>query len=209
MPKPLHLLSKRRKQQLINYEIARHQHSSPTLLFERNIKNIDSSNVLVCDLNLYGSNNSECNSEYHSETIENELKYIPGTDDINLYDNYEMEESCSISEESYNFSDNFLTELDIHSTQVTDNKTKELLKNLREWILQYNIDRAAANANLAIWRKQGFDIPIDCRTLMKTPRLTNKLISTMGNGIFIVILELHLELNLKLSKLSVLFLRKS
>lgn len=31
MPKPLHLLSKRRRQQLINYEITRYQHLSPTL----------------------------------------------------------------------------------------------------------------------------------------------------------------------------------
>lgn len=186
MPKPLHLLSKRRKQQLINDEIARHQHSSPTLLFESNMKNIDSSNVSVCDLDLYGPNNSECksNSEYHSKIIENELKYIHGTNDINLYNNYEMKKGCSIFEESCNFSDNFLKELDTHNTQVTDNKTKELLKDLREWILQFNIDRAAANANLAIWRKQGFDIPIDCRTIMKTPRITNKLISTMGSGIY-------------------------
>jgi len=49
MPKSL---SKRRRQQLIKYEIVSYQYSSPTLSHEKNLKSIDSNNLLANDLYL-------------------------------------------------------------------------------------------------------------------------------------------------------------
>lgn len=101
-----------------------------------------------------------------------------------MYDSFKTKESCTIFEELNLYNNIFLKELDIDNTRVTKNKTEEFLKDLREWILEFNIDRAAASANLAIWKKYGFDIPIDYRTIMKTPRITSKLISAIGSGIY-------------------------
>uniref|UniRef100_A0A1Y1LS05 Uncharacterized protein n=1 Tax=Photinus pyralis TaxID=7054 RepID=A0A1Y1LS05_PHOPY len=61
---------------------------------------------------------------------------------------------------------------------------KSLSDELRSWVIEENITQAAVSRLLSILRKQGHNLPKDCRTLMKTPRTNyeNEIVKNFENG---------------------------
>jgi len=168
MPKELHYLSKRRKNQIINRELSYHKHSK--LLYSTNL-NITSNTIQA-------ENNSNSNFTNIDDTI------------ILAQDFNEMSESSveSLSDrqnyEKHNVEiQDYVSNI---SNDLSDCNKESLRKDLQKLIVEQNIAHNTANELLAILRKHGHvDLPKDVRVLLKTPRNASANIKSLGNGHYI------------------------
>lgn len=135
-----------------------------------NNKNFPSLHEFNCNVNLQ---DKECieNSFNESENtyhIEHNSNFDNNQEIGNYFDNLEysnLNENLSLKEPEQNITLN----------------NNELLEDLRTWIVEFDIDKAAINANVALWRKYGYNILADYRIIMKTPRLAAEHIHKIGD----------------------------
>lgn len=60
----------------------------------------------------------------------------------------------------------------------------DIKDKLRQWVIKHNISHNATNGILSILKNEGLSVPTDVRTLMKTPRISQEVV-TMGHGSYI------------------------
>lgn len=190
MPKDIQYLSKRRKNQLINFEYhcsINFDHCNK-ILIESTVSNIVSNVVQEATLT-----NETCDrtfradhalSEHLNEHLNefNELSVESGNS-LNSF-KYSLHQSEVQSNEDYNIEtrDNFstLTNILCCTNEIT------LLQDLQTLIIQHNIPHNFANELLKVLRKHGhIELPCDIRVLLRTPQNAFVHIKSMGDGHYV------------------------
>lgn len=135
------------------------------VLRESNVLNVSGQNIkkkCIEEINSAITIN-DCNSENDNASINNNCNDI----------------SSTFNESESDATDNF------HSLSSDDtlNIENSLHDDLRCWVItKHNISQSAVNDILRILLRNNLSVPVDCRTLMKTPRNTFSEIIKMNDG---------------------------
>lgn len=180
MRKSFHLLSERRqcfyasrcssREELENAEVQEEKSDSEYSNLAQNI----SKRLCVADLK-----NSDDSSSHETETDDSSFPDWSDDDDNSVNDINEEFDSCTL-----HLADNQAGQ---EHDEVTVDDRETLSSALALWKVRYSIGSQATSALLSILQKHRHteDVQKDCRSLMKTPRNTSKLVVNVGEHKYI------------------------
>jgi len=174
MLKDFQYLSKRRKNQLINYELNYYRGCKELYLTDSstasNNSKIKTDNCLFTNVsNIFNRILPQCLNEISESNMESQS-------DVESNEENSIETQSNISEIN-NVSD--CSEI----SNISDNGLRE---NLQKLIVERNITHNTANELLATLRKHGhIDLPSDVRVLFQTPRNAFLNIKSLGGGCYV------------------------
>ncbi|XP_029173431.1 uncharacterized protein LOC114942276 [Nylanderia fulva] len=183
MPKDIASLSKRRKNQLLNAQIAQYltDHNQPSTSHITPLSH--SCHIDHVSLLNYSIANKIHNDQLSASSMDFDIPLTQSNVFIHTGDVADIG-TTHIAEYLSNDSSNesFVeTNCDIPSTINIS-----LSDKLRCWTVQNNVSHRSVNALLKILSLHGHsDLPIDVRTLMKTPRNTSYKIQPMNDGYYV------------------------
>uniref|UniRef100_A0A1Y1MKV3 DUF4218 domain-containing protein n=1 Tax=Photinus pyralis TaxID=7054 RepID=A0A1Y1MKV3_PHOPY len=191
MPKDFHLMSKRRKNQLIQLGVDQILNTDK----DEDIGQTSPSASTTCSLFSDTSLEVEKNIAFYKNipiaiTTENENKaFVSKNSDTSLPTDstdgasfVSLPDSFNHSSVSYNDVFNSCSSLSSSFNESVSGE-ENLKKELRTFIIECNVAHTTANKLLDILRRHGHDLPSDVRTLLSTPtHTTSRYVSTLSCG---------------------------
>ncbi|XP_071572521.1 uncharacterized protein [Temnothorax nylanderi] len=199
MSKDISSLSKRRKNQLLNAQIARYMtdHNQPsasrvtsdTTPLSRNchIDRVSPLNYSIANEIHNNDQLSVSSTDFDTPiTQSNVCIHTDDADDIGTNRIAEAESPIRFEVHQYSSSDSSNESFVETNYDIPNSVDMSLADQLRYWTVQNNVPHRNVNALLKILSFYGHsDLPIDVRTLMKTPRNVSYKIQPMNDGYYV------------------------
>lgn len=164
-------------------------------------------------LNFHGNTDSE-------EVLSDQHKNLPivATDDddfVDFEDQDGLQQFSDDSDDDSSYDQNDVGDEDIDNDEEED-EVIGLFHTLRNWIFEFKIKNNAVNALLGILRQvpnsKLSKLPMDARTLLKTPKKTDKIVALSGglyyhfglSGTLELLLQYYKNISLKVTKINVI-----